>query len=99
MLLFQLTGQVGKHSARYLIQQSLDVYAQVLRIQKAAVQSLVTDRTEVVSDLSQKLLVQTGIIGSTLEGLNHNLGCRLGSSQSEGRHGAVDDVYAGLYCL
>ena len=97
--ILQLGCQVGQHTARYLIQQGLDINAQVLRVQQAALQSLVTHGTEVIRDLSKKLLIISCIIGSSLEGFNHNLGCRLGSSQSEGRHGAVDDVYAGLYCL
>ena len=39
--------------------------------------SLVTHWTEVVCDLSKKLLIKSSIIWSAFEGLNHNLGSRL----------------------
>src|SRR5699024_1397160 len=84
MLVFQLRSQVGKHTAWHLIQKGLDIYSQVLRIQKAGIQSLITNRTEIIGNLCQQVLIKSRIIGSSFKGLYHNLCSWLGSSQSKG---------------
>ena len=99
MLFFQLRGQVGKHSTWYLIQKSLDVDTKVLWIEKAAVKSVITNRTEVISDLSKKILIKSCIIRSSFESFNHNFCCRLGSSQCKWGDCCINDIYFCFYCF
>ena len=99
MLLFQLAGQVGEHSTRNLVYQSLDIHAHVLRVQKSILQAFVAVRTEVIRNLLQKCHVQSGIIRRTLEGLNHNLCRGLGGSQSERGNRSINNIHTCLYRL
>ena len=48
-----------------------------------ALKSIVTDWTEVISNLSKKILIQSCIVRCSLECLNHNFCCRLGCSKCE----------------
>ena len=62
---------------------NFDIYTKVLRIQKPALKSIVTDWTEVISNLSKKILIQSCIVRCSLECLNHNFCCRLRCSKCE----------------
>ena len=97
MLLFKLGSKVAEHSAGNLIKERLDVDAKVLRIQQAGLKSFVSERSEVICNLSQKLLIKSGVIRSTFEGFDHNFGGRLGSTQCEGRHCGINDIHACFY--
>ena len=99
MLLFQLGSQVRQHASRHLIQKRLDIDSQVLRIQQTAVQSFVTNRAEIICNLGEQRLIETGIIRSSSEGLYHNLCCRLRSSKSERRDSRINHVNARFYCF
>ena len=74
-------------------------YALGVTIEKSAVQGLISDRTEVVRDLCQELLVQPCIVRCSAESLHHNLCGRLGCSQGERRHSCVDDIHTCLHCF
>ena len=66
---------------------------------RVSIQCIFTHWTEVISNLSKFCLIQTGIILSTLECLNHNLCCRLTGSHREWADRRIYDVTACLYCL
>ena len=99
MLLFQLAGQVGKHSARNLVYQRLDIHTHILGVQQPVLQALVTVRTEIIGNLLQKRHVQSGIIRRTLESLNHNLSRRLRGSQRERGNSGINDIHTCLHSL
>ena len=77
MHFLQLGYHVGKHTTWYLVKQSLDVNAHYLWTKQSGLQPLLTEWTEVISDLSKKVLIESRIELCTLECLCHNLCCRL----------------------
>ena len=62
-----------------------------------ALKSIVTDWTEVVSNLCKETLIKSCIVWCSLECLNHNFCSRLRCSKCEWRHCCIDDVSSCLY--
>ena len=54
--------KVGYHSTRYLVQKSLDINTKVLRIVQSALKRIITDWTEVVSNLCKETLIKSCIV-------------------------------------
>ena len=96
MLLCKLARKVRKHTAGNLILKGLDVNAHVLRIHQAVLEILLTDRTEIVSDLRKLIKVETRIIFRTAESFDHNFSRGLRCSQRERADRSVENICACL---
>ena len=71
----QVSDHVGEHTAGNLVNQRLSVCSKALGVELAIVDVLLLDGLEIIVDLVDDLLIQSGVDAVLLESVEHCL-CR-----------------------